>query len=289
MNRFLFLILVMPFLLQAQTEVSLLADVEVSTKTEYTLYDLVSLKQGTSEDLDGLKKISVPFLNKKAILEALKDSGLKTKVIFENTFKITVTNQINRNELQRKITNHLTAQCNECIFEIQTYKLPFVNEPNMNFRDSDFELTRGSFMLPLWGATKANKSYATGSWRTFKKVALTNKWMSQGQRFRTEDLKEELKEVTFLNNKLIDIKDLVGKQLMRSTPANTIVTRDILVIEKMVKKGDIVSLMVNDGPFEIEIKAQAESDGQEGDSIKVKANQKTIMAKVVSKDKVVSE
>jgi len=289
MNRFLFLILVLPFFLQAQTEVSLLADVEVSTKTEYSLYDLVTLKQGTSEDLDSLKKVNVPFLNKKAILEAIKDSGLKAKVIFENTFKVTVTNQINRNELQGKITNHLTAQCSECIFEIQTYKLPFVNEPNMNFRDSDFELTRGSFMLPLWGTTKANKSYATGSWRTFKKVALTNKWMSQGQRFTTEDLKEELKEVTFLNNKLIDIKDLVGKQLMRSTPANTIVTRDILVVEKMVKKGDTVSLLVNDGPFEIEIKAQAESDGQEGDSIKVKANQKTIMAKVVSKDKVVSE
>tara|TARA_B110001454_G_scaffold219200_1_gene251781 strand:+ start:2800 stop:3669 length:870 start_codon:yes stop_codon:yes gene_type:complete len=289
MIRILFLILAMPFLLQAETEVSLLADVEVSTKSEYSLYDLVTFKQGTSEDLDGLKKIIVPFLNKKAILAAIKESGLKAKVIFENTFKVTTTNQINRNELQRKITNHLTAQCNECIFEIQIYKLPFVNEPNMNFRDSDFEVSRGSFMLPLWGQTKVNKSYATGSWRTFKKVALTNKWMAQGQRLTKEDLKEELKEVTFLNNKLIEIKDLVGKQLMRATPANTIVTRDILVVEKMVKKGDTVRLMVSDGPFEIEIKAQAESDGQEGDSIKVKANQKSIMAKVVSKDKVVSE
>lgn len=290
MNKFLILVLILvPYFVQAQTELSLLADVEVSTKSEYFLYDLVTFKQGNAEDLETLKKVSVPFLNKKAILEAVKDSGLKAKLIFENTFKVTVTNQINRNELQRKIMNHLTAQCNECTFEIQLYKLPFVNEPNMNFRDSDFELSRGSFMLPLWGQAKSNRTYATGSWRTFKKVALTNKWLGQGQRLTTEDLKEELKEVTFLNNKLIDIKDLVGKQLMRSTPANTIVTRDILVIEKMVKKGDAVSLLIKDGPFEIEIKAQAENDGQEGDSIKVKANQKSITAKVISKDKVVSE
>jgi|GEM_PF-3178194 len=290
MNKFLILVLILvPYFVQAQAELSLVADVEVSTKSEYFLYDLVTFKQGSADDLEKLKKVSVPFLNKKAILEAVKDSGLKAKLIFENTFKVTVTNQINRNELQRKIMNHLTAQCNECIFEIQLYKLPFVNEPNMNFRDSDFELSRGSFMLPLWAQTKANRTYATGSWRTFKKVALTNKWLGQGQRLTAEDLKEELKEVTFLNNKLIDIKDLVGKQLMRSTPANTIVTRDILVVEKMVKKGDAVSLLIKDGPFEIEIKAQAENDGQEGDSIKVKANQKSITAKVISKDKVVSE
>lgn len=290
MNKFLILVIyLVPYFVWAQAELSLLADVEVSTKSEYFLYDLVTFKQGSAEDLEVLKKVSVPFLNKKAILEAVKDSGIKAKLIFENTFKVTVTNQINRNELQRKIMNHLTAQCNECIFEVQLYKLPFVNEPNMNFRDSDFELSRGSFMLPLWGQTKSNRSYATGSWRTFKKVALTNKWLGQGQRLTTEDLKEELKEVTFLNNKLIDIKDLVGKQLMRSTPANTIVTRDILVVEKMVKKGDAVSLLIKDGPFEIEVKAQAENDGQEGDSIKVKTNQKSITAKVISKDKVVSE
>ncbi len=164
MNKFLILVLILvPYFVQAQAELSLVADVEVSTKSEYFLYDLVTFKQGSADDLEKLKKVSVPFLNKKAILEAVKDSGLKAKLIFENTFKVTVTNQINRNELQRKIMNHLTAQCNECIFEIQLYKLPFVNEPNMNFRDSDFELSRGSFMLPLWAQTKANRTYATGS------------------------------------------------------------------------------------------------------------------------------
>lgn len=290
MNKILILVFfLMPYFLRAQSELSLLANVEVSTKTQYSLYDLVTFKQGTSAELESLKKVTVPFLNKKAILEAIKDSGLKAKVIFENTFKATVTNQINRHELQRKIMNHLTSQCNECIFEIQIYKLPFLNEPNMVFRDSDFEISRGSFMLPLWEQTKGTRSYASGSWRIFKKVALTNKWLAQGQRLTYEDLKEELKEVTFLNNKLIDIKELVGKQLMRSTPANTIVTRDILVVEKMVKKGDAVSLLIKEGPFEIEVKAQAENDGQEGDSIKVKANQKSITAKVISKDKVVSE
>lgn len=289
MIRFLILFLFMPFFLRAEAEVGLMADVEVSAKSEYTLYDLVTLKQGSSEDLENFKKVIVPFLNKKSILESLKDSGIKAKVIFENSFKVTITNQISRSELLRKVTNHLTVQCNECIFEIQSYKLPFVNEPNMNFRDSDFELVRGSYMLPLWGQNKPNRTYATGSWRTFKKVALTNKWLAQGQRLTVDDLKEELKEVTFLNNKLIATKDLIGKLLMRATPANTIITRDILVVEKMIKKGDSVSLLVKDGPFEIEIKAQAESDGLEGDSIKVKANQKSIVARVLSRDKVVSE
>ncbi|MBL7545742.1 MAG: flagellar basal body P-ring formation protein FlgA [Bdellovibrionaceae bacterium] len=272
-----------------QTELSVSADIEISKKNAYTLYDLVVFKQGTSDDLESLKKISVLFLTKKGILEAVKDSGLKTKIVFEDDLKITTTAQVNKLELQRKISNHLTAECNMCIFDIQVHKLPFVNEAVMNFRSTDFDLARGSFMLPLWNSGQTHRAFATGSWKTYKKVAVTNKWLGQGHRLSNGDIKEELKEVTFLNNRLIEVGDLVGRQLARSIPANTIVTRDVLAIEKVVKKGDVVRLLIKDGPFEIEVSALAESDGQEGDSVKVKTNQKTIAAKVLSKDKVVSE
>lgn len=289
MIKAFFVLFLIPYLVLAQVEISLPAEIEVSTKSEYSLYDLVFLKQGTSEDLEELKKIPVSFLNKKGILEAVKDSSLKIKTIFENTFKVTVSSQVNKNEMQRKVTNHLTAECNTCIFEVQIQKVPFLNETNMSFRSTDFELQKGSFMLPLWDTKQTNKVFATGTWRTFKKVAISNKWLAQGHRLSMDDVKEELKEVTFLNNKLIDLTSLVGKQLARAIPANTIFTRDILTVEKVVKKGDMVRLIIKDGPFEIEISALAENDGQEGDQIKVKANQKQVSAKVISKDKVVSE
>lgn len=289
MIKFLYLIFFLPCLLLAQIEVSLPASSEVSRKSDYSLYDFVVFKQGTSDDLERLKQVKIPFLTKKGILEAIKENDFKIKVTFEDSFKIITASQVNRVELQRKINNHLTAECNVCIFEIQLHKVPLVTEPITNFRASDFEISRGSFLLPLWDAKQSNRFFATGSWRTFRKVPVANKWLPQGHRMLAEDLKEELKEVTFLNSKLVDLQDLPGKQLSRSVAANTIITRDILAIEKVIKKGDVVRLIVKDGPFEIEMNAQAEADGQQGDSIKVKANQKSITAKVLNRDKVVSE
>ena len=67
MTRILFTIFLMPILLVAQVEINLPVEVEVSSKTEESLYDLVFLKQGTSEELEELKKVPVGFLNKKGI------------------------------------------------------------------------------------------------------------------------------------------------------------------------------------------------------------------------------
>lgn len=289
MNKLFFLTFFLPYLLLAQVEVSLPAVVDVSQKAQYSLYDFVIFKEGKSEDLENFKKVFVSDLTKKGILESIKESGLKIKITFENSFKVIASTQINKSELQRKITNHLTADCNTCIFEIQISKLPFVNNPPMNFRTSDFELARGSFMLPLWDSIQTSRYFVSGSWKTYRKVPVSNKWMGQGYRLTDSDLKEELKEVTFLNDKLVERHNLIGKQIVRSIPANSVITRDLLVVEKLVKKGETVRLLIKDGPFEIEMNAQAEADGLAGDSIKVKTNQKSITAKVISKDKVVSE
>lgn len=293
MKTILTLLSLLPFLCVAQVEISMPAAIEVTQKSTYSLYDLAILKQGTSEDLEALKKIEVLDLSKKGVLEAIRDSEIKIKTIFEESLKVSAVLQVNKKELLRKINNHLIAQCNTCIYETQISKIPFLNNANMDFRSDEFEKTRGSFMLPLASndnsIVSASKFFATGSWKTYKKVAVANKWMGQGYRVTGDDLKEELKEVTFLNDKLVERQDLIGKQIVRAVTANTIITRDLLVVEKLIRKGDAIRLILKDGPFEIEMNAQAEADGLEGDSIKVKANQKTITAKVVSKDKVVSE
>lgn len=293
MKKIILPILILPFLSLAKLEISLPGVIEVTQKSEYRLYDLAQLKEGTPEDLEKLKMVIVSDLSKKGILEAVKESNIKIKFIFEDSFKVTTTTQINKAELLRKISNHLTAECNTCIFEIQISKLPFVNNSTMNFNAAEFELKKGSFMLPLVDAAaesiQSNRFFASGTWKVFKKVIVANKWMGQGYRLTADDLKEELKDITYINDKLLDRQDLIGKQIIRAISVNAIFTRDLLIVEKFIKKGDFVRLLVKDGPFEIEMNAQAESDGLEGDSIKVKANQKFITAKVISKDKVVSE
>lgn len=293
MFKLSFFIFLIPFILLAQVEVSLPALVEVTLKSDYTLYDLAILKQGRTEDLESFKKISISDLTKKGVLEAVKESETKIKTIFEDSFKVLTTKQINRNELQRKVNNHLTAECNTCIFEIQISKLPFVNNPVTIFNPTYFEISRGSFMVPLidnsTNSIQPGRFFATGTWKTFRKVSVTNKWLGQGTRMTSEDLKEELKDVTYIADKLVDRETLIGKQVTRAIASNAIITRDLLIVEKLIRKGDTVRLILRDGPFEIEMNAQAESDGLEGDSIKVKANQKSIAAKVISKDKVVSE
>ena len=198
MTKILCVLFLMPVFLLAQVEIHLPVEVEVSSKTEYSLYDLVFLKQGTPDELEELKKIPVAFLSKKGILEAVKDSPIKIKSVFENTFKVTVSSQVNKSEMQRKIANHLTAECNTCIFEVQIQKIPFLNETNMSFRSTDFEIHKGSFMLPLWDTKQNSKVYATGTWRTFRKVALSNKWLAQGHRLsNSADLLPSLATAAF--------------------------------------------------------------------------------------------
>ncbi|NUM57194.1 MAG: flagellar basal body P-ring formation protein FlgA [Bdellovibrionaceae bacterium] len=274
----------------AKMEIALVDEVEVTKKESYSLFDIVYLKKGTALELESLKKIKILDLTKSEIINVVRDNKDKIQLKVNDDFKIKTTKNLSREEGIRKVKNYLLTQCDECIFDIQVTQLTENSMLDFSLSESAFQGSRGSFMIPLKSTTSKLTGWFVGTWKTFKKVPVLNKWVAQKSRVMAEDLKEELKEVTFFMDKILSKEELLGKQVNRALSAGSIITREMIVHEAAVRKGDAVKLILKNGEIEIEVQGFAESDGQYGEKIKIKTGLNKIITGIVSeKGQVVSE
>ena len=66
-----------------------------------------------------------------------------------------------------------------------------------------------------------------------------------------------------------DVGNLAGRRLKRALPAGTPLTADVLVPDVLVRRGQQVTLLAANGPFEIRAQGEALTDGAENDRIRV--------------------
>jgi len=66
-----------------------------------------------------------------------------------------------------------------------------------------------------------------------------------------------------------DTGNLLGRRLRRALPAGSPLTADVLVPDVLVHRGQQVTLLASNGPFEIRAQGQALSDGSEKERIRV--------------------
>ena len=263
--------------------------IEVTKKENYSFYDIAIFQKGNLNELDELKKVKLEHLSKESILKTSKEFQELFQVKVSESIEFHQTGVFSKAEISRKVQNHLTSGCNECIFEIHLTQFPSNPKIDLLIQDSFFEKKGASFLLPLKSKSEAQVGWVSGTWKNFKKVSVVNKWISQNSRLQVQDLSEELKEVTFINDKIPLTQDIIGKRVQRALSAGTVVTSDVLVVEKDVKKGDSLRVKLINDAIEIETQGIAESDGQVGDTIKIRLHQKNLNAKVVSKNEVIIE
>lgn len=264
-------------------------ETEVTQKEEYKLFDIVVLKNGTVEDLENLKKIKIDSLTKESVLSAVKEHKENISLTLNEKMDFKLTKSLSKEEGLRKVHNYLTAQCAECIYEIQVSQMPSNPRFDFVFSESLFRSQKGSFLVPLKSAASMTLGWFSGTWKTYKKVPVLNKWLPQNSRVTSEDIKEELKEVTFISDKLIPSEELVGRLTNRALNAGALVTRELLVVEKAIKKGESVKVLVTEGAIEIVLSGTAETEGQIGDQIKIKTANKTLTGKIKDRGQVVVE
>lgn len=72
-------------------------------------------------------------------------------------------------------------------------------------------------------------------------------------------------DVSFIS----DTGNLRGRRLRRALPAGSPLTADVLVPDVLVRRGQQVTLLAANGPFEIRAQGQALSDGSERERIRV--------------------
>lgn len=86
------------------------------------------------------------------------------------------------------------------------------------------------------------------------------------------------------NATFADVDDVVGKRLARSVNQGQLILRNHLESPKMIRRGALVTLVVEQGPLKVTARGVALEDGEMGKIIRVKnlGSEKTVFARVVN-------
>lgn len=304
MNKFLSLALLL-FSVQsfARPEIAIPASVEVSQRELLRLSDIATVKDGTPELLSFMESVVIREDARELLLsQKLPSSEILTKVreamksqsglrALNPAYKIPsqvavafASTPISREEIQRKVLNHLQVRCNECEYKVSIQSTP---APAQKQWDLDFtQLTgKGGFLLPLRDGDQRQLKWISGTIRVSQLTPVASRLILQGERVQQEDVRMVMTDVTFAKDNALRLADIQGQLAARSLPVGTAIWSTDLKREPAAKKGQIVKALLGDEGFEISVNMQAEDNGFVGDLIKVKNldNQKVLSGVVIEK------
>ena len=287
----------------ARPEISIPSSVEVSQRPVLRLGDIAIVKGGNEALLaqmdalvlrdDARELLLSQQFESKEILAKLREAmeqnedfkalnpAFKVPSIVKVAFAST---PISKQEVQRKITNYLTARCADC-----EYSISIQSVPNPANRQWDLDLTqlsaKGGFLVPVRDGENRQLKWISGTIRVSRLTPVTTKMISQGERVNAQDLQMSMMDVTFAKDSPLRIEDAQGQLAARTLPVGTPVWASDLKREPAAKRGQIVKAVIGDDTFEVTVNMQAEDNGFVGDLIKVKNldTQKILSAQVTDK------
>ena len=313
MMRILFLLLVLSFQLSAKalmrTKVILASEIELANKAEITIYDLAKIEKSNSEILKKLSEIKIDpeFIKNKFLTSGITNTSEKfyftmtreemIKIIRKKNLdhmnlqwvipdlvKVELRNQIGKNEIERKLENHLQVLCADCTFEINIDKLPSAKSMNWDVSVGDVSL-KSSYLIAA--KTEEKTFWISIRQKVFKEVPVTTRWIPALQKIQPGDL--ELKKADIANSKdgFLNLAQMINSTLIRSMPVGSVVGASDIKREAVVKRGQVLKAQIESSDFEISISATAEESGFIGDVIKIKANEKQMSGKIKDNGSVV--
>lgn len=105
--------------------------------------------------------------------------------------------------------------------------------------------------------------------KLFSEVWVTNRTVPSNTKLTQNDFVKKSKPINS-NNLPLDISELIGRELIRTTSIGEYVTKEMLTSEILIKRGDKVTLVVQSGGVRVRCAGTATQDGAEGQSIRVK-------------------
>lgn len=112
--------------------------------------------------------------------------------------------------------------------------------------------------------------YVPVSVRLYSPVLVTVRPIANGAALTPADVRLEERETTTVASYLIDPQAVNGKLAKRSIAAGAIITADLIVAPKIVRRGDKVILFATAPGFEVRMGGEALVDGAAGDMIDVR-------------------
>jgi flagella basal body P-ring formation protein FlgA len=288
--RILFLSLFISTLAFAkQGEIVISSATEISPRDVITAFDIVETKNVSKDILERLKNIVVAT-NKSSTI-AKNDLIKKLRMVnsffmFPSEVKLLRSKQyISRMEVERKIKNHLLANCTKCDFRISINSVPKSVTSDWEM-DLSVDLNKKTIMVPVFSVSEPNKKgWITAEVKKYLNVAVLNRDAKVGDAITESMVTTEMRYVPAGTDPVLNQSELLGMQVTRFIPGGEIVNYRDLKRETILKKGQIVKAVFGKDSFEVSISALAEEAGAVGDVLRFKNmdSQKVFSAKVEEK------
>lgn len=183
------------------------------------------------------------------------------------------------NEIKQGLLGQWKAQCPECRIEIQELSLPRLPEGS-RVNEWSFvgapPLPRGSFSIGIrvkdksTGDSNGQRYWVNGVAKIHKKVPVVVRNMAFSERLAESDVTFEFRDVTYARDAVPAKEDLLGRKVKMTKAAGQILWQSDLAKEKAVSRGEWIKVSSTEGPLQISMMAQAESDGFVGDVVRLK-------------------
>lgn len=275
----------------ASREVELIipSAVEVSPRSEISMYDIIEAKNINEEIVADLKKIVVKennanILYKSELAKMLR--SIKARFVLPVELKIIRSrSSISRMEAERKIKNKVYSQCSGCDIQVQISSVPNNMESDWDL-DLNIDLTKTTVMVPVYATKNVDiKGWIVAEIKRYQKVPVLNKSVKIGDVITEDMIVFEKRQMMNLRDTVQKIESIVGMQAVRFLNAGQVIQYSDFKKETILKKGQIVKAMVGGDDFEVAISAEAQESGAVGDVVRIKNldSQKIFAAKVVER------
>lgn len=291
MIKFLVLILTVSLNCFAQQDIELVipSTVEVSPRSEITMYDIVEAKNLNEDVLEELQEIVLPeskenLINKNELAKLLR--SVKARFVLPNGLKILKSRgSISRMEVERKIKNKIYSECATCDVQVVISNVPQNIESDWAL-DLNIDLNKKTVLVPVYSVkNSSSKGWIVAELKRYQKLPVLNQSVKFGDVITEEMLTVEKREMLNVRGTYQTVASLVGMQAVRFLNAGQVVQFGDVKKEQIVKRGQMVKAIVGNNSFEVAISAEVQEGGSAGEVVKVKNldSQKVFAAKVVER------
>ncbi len=233
-------------------------------------------------------------IEKKTVYQKLINYGI-------NHFNVTGPNQVlilkkraktNNLYLKKKIENYVKEQFPYAI----TYKITYQKIPEIKNKDGVIKIVRygkgfsNSFLLKIYRIKNGkilSQEFAQVFVKVWAKVPVAKNFIPRGKIINLSDIKWEIREVNYSNHKFVkDPNELIGKKAKYSINPNNVITNNLLMNKVIVKRGDIVKIILNYKYIKVVSLGKAITGGELGKNVRVLniKSKKILMGKVIGDD-----
>ncbi|MBY0554605.1 flagellar basal body P-ring formation chaperone FlgA [bacterium] len=263
--------------------------VEVSPRSEISLYDIVEAKNLNDSLASELKDLVIPDskannMHKSELAKMLR--SIKARFVLPSELKIIRSRgSISRMEVERKIKNKIYSQCSGCEVQVQISSVPTNMESDWSL-DLNVDLSKSSVTLPIVATKNSDlKGWVVAEIKRYQSVPVVSRSIKIGDVLTEDMFTVEKRQLTNSRDTVQKIESVIGMQAIRFLTAGQVLQYGDIKKEQVLKKGQMVKAMFGTSDFEVAISAEAQEAGSVGDVVKIKNidSQKVFAAKIIER------